>query len=314
MIYLHNSPLFHKNWKFCLAYEIVEHWQKSSLVNKLKLDPLINLNELDNCSALQLSLKLKIQSAKLSANSVEDIEQAEIKIKQFFNEIRENLRSSLRASGAATFQTFQREITTNYRDLSPNALSNWLLEQAEFLSERADFFEAETVHYSRKASSAELACFRLTQELRLATKHSREYLTIETSVWNALSLYFEFKLKAENYKLLTQTALSLLRFCQINLDSVRRSLAILEQILVSLRTKGDFSSISHPVFTDLKTIDADQPKKILESWIGHPLNYWGDSPVSWQQIEAKLLSSIKPITAQIFQSEFSEIEVFENPT
>ena len=52
----------------------------------------------------------------------------------------------------------------------------------------------------------------------------------------------------------------------------------------TLRNRVDFTSIAE--------VDMLEQQKLLETFVGHCLNHWGNAPVAWQQIKGKLIDNL----------------------
>jgi len=293
-----------ENWKFWIAHEVVEQWQQSSQ-DRTDLKITLNLDDKQFLSETSDKLKAKIESEKLALNASENIEKAKLSIEKYFDEIALSFQKRLKTKRSISTKSFKESLSANFHALSPDNLTSLIANYANFFTKRRNYFETEKNTHLRRQASAGIAFINLSEKFNSLASNSLGYMTMKESIWNALRVYFESKLLAKNFTVLHQTTLGLLELCQSYLDSVTRSSEVLELILKSLKGKSSLDILSIPVFSYFKKINALEQKEKIEIWSGHRMNHWGNAPVSWQQIEARLLENLESVAFDIYM-EFQE--------
>ncbi len=119
--------------------------------------------------------------------------------------------------------------------------------------------------------------------------------------WNAMITMYTALLEKEINRTLSQIYNNCIQLCQTYSSYSESSKNLLIDIESSLREKSRLQITSIPVFAYLGKIDVDKQKQLLELWIGHNINHWGNAFVSWQQIEQQLLKNLTPAAESVFQ-------------
>jgi len=99
------------------------------------------------------------------------------------------------------------------------------------------------------------------------------------------------------------------------IDSLDRSVTLLKEVLKSTDKKCNLEVAFLPVFSLLKKINIDEQKRLLEIWAGHKITYFGNSLLSYQQVEAKLLENLSPAILDLireFQMIYEDHFVFSS--
>ena len=300
----HPSQILLDNWKLWMAKEVVEQWQSNQEVQLNLDDTLNNLNVTKNnyFNVLLEQLKLKIELTKKTIVSLQQLEQERTNLEEyFFQKIINKTQEAHYSIRDNTLKIFDKLVASDCHHASPQKLILFFKKLSEGLSWLRNKFEKQRINYLKKESSSWQAYFRLSEKLNSSSGNTLEDKGIEESIWNAISLGFESKLNIEKYAIYNQVIVNLIQLCQSYYNSANRSLKLLKKIEVSLKKKSSLDLISLPVFTNLKKIDTKTQRRLIEVWIGHSLNYWGNSPVSWQQIEAKLLENIEPVALALYK-------------
>ena len=295
-----------ENWQIWMAIEVVEQWLEAS--PSLKQSDILNSFDLlriqnDSFNLLFQRLIVEIEQSKELNNSLEDIDKLRnYLLKEYYqNNILLELQQTNHNIRKEKIEVLHQLVSTDYQQASPVKLSLFLQDFVTGLVSQRNHLEQEKIKYLKKEISAWQAFFNLCNKLNNSVKNSIEYLCIKECVWNSLLVSFESKLKVDTYTSYSQTLLDLIHSCRSYYDSVNLSAKKLEEIQTSLKQKCTLELISLPIFTELKRVNSGEQKKLIEIWVGHSLNYWGNSPVSWQQIEAELLKNIEPLIIELYK-------------
>lgn len=279
------------NWKLWMAAEVVQQFISGETVH-LKLKTIIESIVVDqqNIFIVQLN-KLKDKIFILSVETpLQKLENIKYDLEEYFTQtiVREMQQISqdlIVKSTKKLSQLFHRDI----KQASPKNLMQLLKDLLKTLWLRKSHFEKNAIDYKNQENSAEKAFLKLTDSFN----SQAEYDSNKESIWNALSICFTSKLRAEESAIFGQATLSLIQLCQSYYESARLSLLLLERIHASLSQKCALDLISLPVFTQLKRINIAQQRELIEIYTGHHINHWGNAPVSWKQIETKLLENLE---------------------
>lgn len=294
------SQILIDNWKFWMAYEVIEQWQQSSS-NCLQLYKDINLVQKQVLVNSLNGLKSKILQKKEKAQTLKDFKVAESIIREYFqNNAIVEMNKLLFSSKSLNLKAIHRLISMNFHQLSPRGLAACISEIINTLKSHEHNFYQKKTSYLKQEKSALKAYFVLWQKLKLKNVTSNEYNLTVNSIWNSMSLYFESKLKVEYCIVQHETILNLIQYCQTYYNMVNRSSGILDSLQKSLKEKCTFDILSLPVFINLKRVDAKHQKSLIEVSIGHSINYWGNSSVSWQQIELQLLNNLNSVVLEVY--------------
>ena len=145
----------------------------------------------------------------------------------------------------------------------------------------------------------------IVREKQLLQKNAWEQYDRESSKKNLQNLYIQItnglkaKIEEEYYQaLVVQLYLEAHQLCKIYQDWTDASLEVLKKIQKSLEE----TCIRQKNFQSFKNkVDIAREQKLLEVWTGHPVNFWGNTPVSWQQIESKLLENLTQSAEKLSQ-------------
>lgn len=305
------SPKLLENWKLWIAREVVEQWQKPLTKTKLNPAKAFWLKESEAFSIFKYKLECKIESEQKTCEEVEDIDFIKSKIdKYFYQELIDGVHQYLEDLKLKNVELIQKLVT---EDCSEEQTRIWF-DLCQVLNLRINKFQKQKNSCLEQGKSASQARRMLIGQLELNEPKSiydRDYQDALKSIWRAIAMELELRLEAEIYGMCSQITFSLYTQCKNHHDFAQRSEALLNSIQKSLKEKCEIEvdSISIPIFTYLGKVDAFAQKQKLELWIGHSIRYWGNSPISWQVIEAKLLENVEEVAVNYFedfQSNFVE--------
>lgn len=118
------------------------------------------------------------------------------------------------------------------------------------------------------------------------------------AAWKALTLSCQAKIRIEKEKSIIESYNKLIHLCRDYVSYATSSYNLLNKLEKSLEKKV-LNNIILMTIINTQTIDIKKQQSSLEIWIGHSLNYWGNSPVSKMQIENKLVSNLLPLAESI---------------
>lgn len=296
------------SWRSVIAKEIVEEWQHTTselkfgdaLLNSLNLTTQQNEKSFD---ILQKKLRLNIWQTKESTSFADfNLNSNKLLFDLLDNTIKE-IKSTLKISRTKNAEVMQQLISVDWQSSSSPQLAaffNGLLKK--LIAQKIDFEHNIKICEEYETSAWE-AFLNLNQRLQKVIVDSVQYNNITNSKWRAISVIFEARLKFEYYQDSLYGLQNLIDSSEKYYDLVSRSSQILEHLQKSLNQRyvSEFKVTSLPAFMYLHQINAAEQKKEIENWIGHSINYWGSSSISWQEIEKKLLENLEPITLNVYK-------------
>lgn len=284
------------NWTYWIAREFLISLQSATTVS-INLEDLLTVLDLRGDHGFEglfndlAEKKEEVQSQFYTLERINDIkDNLEIYYDDFIALKVEKLSQQIQSESV---ELLNKLIKIEFDKASPEKLMPFIKELSkELLYIRRDL-EKEKKWHSERKKSAWKAFYKLCEIEDTLKKNT---------VWNAVFLALKSKLEIEKCDAFRYIIIELIKLCQSYYDHVNRSQIMLENIKISLENKSSLNIIvSLPVFSKLEKINYEQEKRLLEVWNGgHKLNYWGSSPVSWQQVESKMLSNLKPIILSIF--------------
>ncbi|MBW4532320.1 MAG: hypothetical protein KME09_00100 [Pleurocapsa minor HA4230-MV1] len=290
------SDVLIKGWTYWMASEVINLLQNQYLVS-INADLVMEALELEKERGFSKLLTEIIDKKQELENDITAKDLAIVKNSldiyyhdTIFFKIQE-LSQKLQTESTSLLRNL---LNVQFAEASPKNLLDFLKQLIKKLISQRGKSETKKIWYVEREKSAWHAFDKLYQYEELEQNN--------TSMKNAIDIAFEAKLEAEKYEQMSFVIFELIKVCQTYSSHVNQSFILLEHIKNSLKDKNSLNiSVSIPVFSLLNKIDSKEQEKLLEIWLGgHKLNYWGDSPASWQQIEAKLLSNLEPIMLSIF--------------
>ena len=287
-----SQPLL-DTWKLWLASEVV-----TQLMEKFE----VSLNLTSICGDLSFidveseifspvvdSLVEKADSLKASASSTVDVYQLEMILEEFYLKV---IFPELHKIGQSLKQKSMKHLQSSLSDdlqhCSPKNLIKFLEDLVEILFlQRQDFEEVKNYHRA------------IEQGAEKAFTHLSNLPLEFGDMSNALVWQISSRLQVEICQICSQTLFSLIQLCQSYCELSRRSAQMLSKVKVSIQSKTSIEFISLPVFTLLNKVDSDDQRRRIDLWVGHCINYWGKAPITWQQLEAKLLQNIEPVAIHL---------------
>jgi hypothetical protein len=296
------------SWKSVIAKEIVEEWQHTTselklgdvLVNSLNLTTQQNEKSFD---ILQKKLRLNIWQIKESISFADFNLNSNKLLFKSLDDVIEELKATLKISRAKNTEVMQQLISVDWQSSSSHQLATFLNGLLKKLIAQKFDFEHNIKICEEYETSAWEAFLNLNQKLQKVVVDSVQYNNITDSKWRAISVIFQARLKFEYYQDSLYGLQNLIDSSEEYYGLVRRSSQILENLQESLNQRYalEFKITSLPVFMYLNKVNAAEQKKEIENWIGHSINYWGSSSISWQEIERKLLENLEPTILNIYR-------------
>ncbi|MBW4532322.1 MAG: hypothetical protein KME09_00110 [Pleurocapsa minor HA4230-MV1] len=297
------------NWRYVVAKRVVEQWHQTATDFKFG-EPLLNSLNLTNQQSetsfdiLQKKLKLKVWQTKESTNFKDFNLNSNQLLFNYLDDAIQEIKLILQNARTKNTEAMQQLISLDWQQSSSSQLTLFFDSLLKKLIAQKNIFENNRKIYQEYETSAWQSFFILNQKLQKVAVDSVQYNNITDCKWKAIFAIFEAQLKATYYQIYLDALQNLIERAQTYYDLLIQSSRILEQLQESLNKKYDlaFQIKSLPAFMYLDTnmIDAIKYKKSLENWIGHSINYWGYSSISWQQIETKLLEDLEPIVLDIY--------------
>jgi hypothetical protein len=287
-----------ENWKFWMAWEVIEQIivrNKVSitieeLVNKLALDENIE----DHFANIHRHVKQYIKDLDLFFNSSEEIK---VQIQQldehYLKKIYPEIHSLNDKLKFRKIDIFQRSLSHDYSHASPIHIIVFFQEFLETLRDKRRIYENQIKLSIKQRDSAQTALNKLHSNIGKSANLQ--------GIKNALSIIYSCTLNIDMLTSYCQIINCLMVKCKSYHDSAKESLIILKRTAISVKNKCSINLVSFPVFTILNKVDIDRQRKLLEIWSGHHLNYFGNSPITWQQLESKLLRNLDPLVDQLFR-------------
>lgn len=201
------STVLLNNWKLWIANEVISNWQNTER-EELKHEDILNSLKLSNDKLMSIldQIKSKIENAIETVTSIEQLKYADNKLEEYFSDIStRELQESNEILRNKNIKDFHKKISDSCTKANPSKTTAFLRDLSKILYERKNSFQKLKDQCLKKENSAFQAYLNLshkferTIESRLNLKHIKE------SMSNALFVYFESKLKAENYTAFNQT-------------------------------------------------------------------------------------------------------------
>lgn len=293
-----------KDWQIWMAIEVIEQWKS---YDRVRLNLVNTLDDLDvtknnDFAVLLEQIKAQIQNDKKLDVSIKKIEEYRISFEEYFlSDVEQKIQNSSYVLRKSTITSFNSVISFDCQKASPENLLILFNALSDSLCIQKINFDEQRTKYLKKENSVWRAYFRLLDKLDNCVIDSFEYKAIVESIWNAIIIGFEAKFNIEKYTAYSYIVQSLIQLCQHHHNSANRSLKLLNLIQRSLKNKFNEDSLSLPVFGNLKRIDISTQRNLIEIWLGHSLNFWSNTSVTWQNIEAKLLENIEPVILELYE-------------
>lgn len=293
-IVLKPSQFLLKTWKICMALEIIRQFQADS--NKVSetanVDNIINLFDKSGCKAhfLQLHQVLEQQAdaLRLEFRTVEDLAIAKQELEElFFGEISVKIQQISQNIQKTEILGFKKILVTQFKQAYPAPVLSWLEQLSQVFRFHKNQHDRMQIYYVEQQTAAFKSYNNLNKK-----KWNINFEDKISHLWNAIVLGIKSMLFIEEQKIFSRMFFDLAQLCLTYTSYVENSVSLLKEIENSLLEKSNIDLISLPVFTLLKRLDVKKEQKLLEVWVGHCLNYWGNAPVSWLQIESKLLNNL----------------------
>jgi hypothetical protein len=296
------------NWRYVIAKVVVDKWQQNTsdlklgdeLLNSLNLTTHQNEKSFD---ILQKKLRLNIWKAKESTSYIDfNLNNNQLLFNKL-DDVLEELKLTLKTSKTKNAEVMEQLISAAIQQTSSYQLATFLNSFLKRLIVQKTDYESNTRRYQEYETSAWQSFLILNQKLQKVPTNSVQYNNITKCKWRAISVIFEAKLKIKYYQDSVYWLEGLIDCSQNYCNVLLQSSQIFERLQESLNQRyvSGFKVISLPVFMYLNKIDAIEQKKTIENWIGHSINHWGSSSISWKQIENKLLENLEPITLNIYK-------------
>lgn len=275
-----------ENWKLWLAHEVVTQLKKFQEV-RLELNSICSeLGIIDSrnqvFSTFNKHFSQKVLSLKSKLLTLEEVNSCRLELEQFYSQVVfKHLQKVEQDWQKRTTQRLQEFLSKDISRASPIRLIKFLKDLIGVFVFQRNIQEKQKIYNLAIEESATRA-FKNIYEL-----------SDRDSMWNAVVVIFESKLLKDVYSICSQIYFNLVQLCQSYCQLSRRSLLMLEKVEASIEAKCSIDLVSVPVFTLLKKIDIEHQLNLIELWMGHGINYWGNTPVSWQQLETKLLQNIE---------------------
>ena len=301
------------NWKLWMAQETVNQLKTrpTGEINVSKLLPQVKLSELDLCvdkiwDVFLINFNRFKQRSNPNNNFHNFQEIKNILDKEFSQSITKHFQKTLASLERSHCDHLQEAITDNLQKVSPQTAMNLLKDSSKLLFSQRRKFENDKYEAIEKI-------FSITQAFQnlVISNDSNE----QDHIWNALRLLYKCKIDKERYLILSNLILKLLQIIQSHYDSAQRTFLLLTNVEKSLAKKCHAELVSVPVFIYFKVLDINHQQLLINSWIGHSINYWGNSPIKVEEFEEKILDNIDNISKSLFydfQLSFLENTIIEN--
>ncbi|NJK58330.1 MAG: hypothetical protein HC939_21305 [Pleurocapsa sp. SU_5_0] len=306
-----NKPLksLLDNWQVIIAKEIVEQWQQPSNNFKLLEKKLLNsINQTNHKSEkvfdfLEKKLELKIRQIQDTLEYTNFNLNNNDELLNYLEKVTEKLNSSLKSLQSKNTQVVQELVSVDWQQVLSHDLTILFDKLIKILFAQQTNFINKKKTYEKNEASAWQAYFILNQQLQRITVNSSVYNAITESKWRAIFICFEAKLKVAYYDVCIEREQDLIEQLQTYYNLLIKSSEILDHLQESLNKKSisSLQIISLPAFMYLNEINAVEQKTEIENWVGHSLNHWGLSAISWQEIEKKLLENLESKVLTMYQ-------------
>jgi hypothetical protein len=290
------SSVLIESWTYWIASEVITSFQSKKTVS-INVENAIQVLELDKDRGFSKLANELIHKKLELENELTTHEQLDL-IKEtwevyYFDVVAPEVVNLSRDTQLQSTNILKNLIDTQFEQASPESLMSFLEQITQKLVSKRGELEVQKGWNSAREKSAWSAFYKLHQH--------KGSLNDSKSILNAIKIGLESKLEIDKYDCINFVTFELIKVCQSYYGHVEQSFICLEQIKNSLKDKNSLNIVvSLPVFSLLNKVNIDEQEKLLEVWIGgHKLNYWGNSPASWQQIEGKLLSNLEPVLLSI---------------
>lgn len=297
------------NWKIMIAKEIVEQWQQPSANSKLLEKKLLNsINQTNQASkklldSLEKELELKTWVIKDTLEYTSFNLNNNDELLAYMINITGELKSSLNSLQGKSTEAIGEFISLDWQQvMSHDLVTLFDRLKTKLIAQKTDFINKKNM-YEKDEASAWHAYLILNQKLQGVTVNSSKYNEITESKWRAVLIGFKAQLKVTYYHNCIQREEDLINQFQTYYNLLIKSSRILDHLQKSL-SKKFFSSLqvmSLPAFTYLDEVNAEEQKSEIENWVGHSLNHWGLSAISWQEIEMKLLENLESKVLSMYE-------------
>lgn len=291
------SNVLIQNWTYWIAREIICSFQSDNKVSTLTED-ILTVLDLDGSHGFNFlfeEIVSKKHELKSEFRTSKQIDSYKHNFEAYYLDSitleAEKLNLAFRTESTRLLNKF---LNSEFDKASPESLLIFTKELSQKLLYKRTEIEKDKSWFVERENSAWETFYKL---------RDKEKANEENFACNAVFIALQAKLEVEKYNVISNVILELIQLCQSYYGHANRSFIMLENIKASLENKSSINIIvSFPVFGKLKIVDFEEQKKLLEVWNGgQKLNFWGSSPVSWQQIEAKLISNLEPIALLIFE-------------
>jgi len=304
-----NANIFFENWKCWMGLEVINQvlneypvrLDLKSIAKELNIDSKRNKLLESSCYCIQERLLLN----KEIVISPEIISHLQIKIEHYWQtELCNTIGEEFKSIKDGQTVALKSLLSSNIKHSSPLKLMIFMQELCLCLMQQKHL-------YSRKKEDAILREIAVQKSLfNLCTDTDSEYANAKL---NAINLMYRAKIECELYTQSTLYFDSLYTVGQAYLDSLSRTVTVLEQVAKIIKAKCSLRIITLPVFSLLDKLDTDKQKQLLEVWAGHQISSFGNAPISPQQIESKLMQNLDPAIQDLgrdFQIVYEEHFVF----
>lgn len=280
------------NWKLWLASDVIIQLKEKTEVSLSLTSICSHFSSIDSkiFSSVVEKFQAKLDSLKSQASSVEQIcsyrnASEEFYLKSVFPEL-------YRVGQDLKYQStkyLRKSLSKDFQQASPKKLIGFLEDLVEILFLQRQGFEELKIYYRTTGESANKAFNNLTNAP-----------SAFDSMLNATNIIVNSKLQRDISDFCSQTLFNLIQLCQSYCEVGRRSFEMLSQVEYSVKSKCSVELISLPVFTSLNKIDLEEQRKLIEIWTGHCINHLGNTPVTWQQLEAKILQNVESPAQKLY--------------
>lgn len=293
------------NWQLQIAKEMIGQWRDSPASPKFckSAQALLESIDLTNqqikqgfaplSNKLDLEIQQKINITELNESIVYDND----KISLLFEQIAQELENILQNLANKNIEAIKNLFSVYWQEISPQKLKVFLEQLCENLLIEKNKFNTQRIEQLDAQTSAWQAYFILNQKLHKSSSNSLKYQVLIESMWRAITISFKLKLRLKFIEDYSQMIESLIILCHGYYELVNCSCKILDRIQDSLDKKSASSLdiISLPAFMLFNENDVWEQKNVIEVSVGHSINYWGHTSITFQEIEANLLKNVEII-------------------
>lgn len=295
-----------EDWKILMAVEVVRLFKEESSKNVLETASFLkteNAYYKDFFSKQKKILNEQVLFLQQKYSSAREIEIFKTKLEIFyFNTLSTQLQIEAQQLIEKETDRIKTIILNVTQKSTPTEILHWLKKSVTYFIGKKNEQDRLRIQCKHREDST------LNSYLALSRSH-RAKQNIEAR-WNALKTMYVALLEVEEHEIRSQIYSNCIQLCQTYSSYSKSSKELLNNIESSLKEKAKLQITSIPVFTYLGKIDTNRQKQLLELWIGHNINHWGNAPVSWRQIEKQLLINLNPVVESVFE-EFSNRFILE---